>query len=147
MCYSFHFPLCCFVVSCLCASVLLLLFQIDAQRISRHWRRRRADSQQLTATWGHIDILCQRGLRSGAVANVRGRRCCCACLSTCAPPVCQASQQGADLIQAGDLQSWSSTARGFEPLRAEPNGFLVHHLSHSVTLSLFVLRSFKNTGL
>ena len=29
-----------------------------------------------------------------------------------------------------------STARGFEPLRAEPNGFLVHHLSHSVTLSL-----------
>ena len=28
-----------------------------------------------------------------------------------------------------------ATARGFEPLRAEPNGFLVHHLSHSVTLS------------
>ena len=28
-----------------------------------------------------------------------------------------------------------STARGFEPLRAEPNGFLVHHLNHSVTLS------------
>ena len=28
-----------------------------------------------------------------------------------------------------------TTARGFEPLRAEPNGFLVHHLSHSVTLS------------
>ena len=28
------------------------------------------------------------------------------------------------------------TARGFEPLRAEPNGFLVHHLSHSVTLSM-----------
>ena len=27
------------------------------------------------------------------------------------------------------------TARGFEPLRAEPNGFLVHHLTHSVTLS------------
>ena len=26
-------------------------------------------------------------------------------------------------------------ARGFEPLRAEPNGFLVHHLNHSVTLS------------
>ena len=24
---------------------------------------------------------------------------------------------------------------GFEPLRAEPNGFLVHHLNHSVTLS------------
>ena len=30
----------------------------------------------------------------------------------------------------------ASTARGFEPLRAEPNGFLVHHLSHSVTLSM-----------
>ena len=29
----------------------------------------------------------------------------------------------------------NSTARGFEPLRAEPNGFRVHHLSHSVTLS------------
>ena len=29
----------------------------------------------------------------------------------------------------------TSTARGFEPLRAEPNGFLVHHLNHSVTLS------------
>ena len=26
-------------------------------------------------------------------------------------------------------------ARGFEPLQAEPNGFLVHHLNHSVTLS------------
>ena len=33
-----------------------------------------------------------------------------------------------------------ATARGFEPLRAEPNGFLVHHLNHSVTLSMsFVL--------
>jgi hypothetical protein len=31
-----------------------------------------------------------------------------------------------------------STTRGFEPLRAEPNGFLVHHLSHSVTLSCLV---------
>ena len=29
-----------------------------------------------------------------------------------------------------------TTPKGFEPLRAEPNGFLVHHLSHSVTLSL-----------
>ena len=28
-----------------------------------------------------------------------------------------------------------TTARGFEPLRAEPNGFIVHHLNHSVTLS------------
>ena len=31
-----------------------------------------------------------------------------------------------------------TTARGFEPLRAEPNGFLVHHLNHSVTLSCFL---------
>ena len=29
-----------------------------------------------------------------------------------------------------------ATARGFEPLRAEPNGFLVHHRNHSVTLPL-----------
>ena len=28
-----------------------------------------------------------------------------------------------------------ATARGFEPLRAEPNGFPVHHLNHSFTLS------------
>ena len=29
-----------------------------------------------------------------------------------------------------------TTPKGFEPLRAEPNGFLVHHLNHSVTVSL-----------
>ena len=29
-----------------------------------------------------------------------------------------------------------ATPRGFEPLQAEPNGFLVHHLNHSVTLSM-----------
>ena len=29
----------------------------------------------------------------------------------------------------------TSTPKGFEPLRAEPNGFLVHLLSHSDTLS------------
>ena len=28
----------------------------------------------------------------------------------------------------------AATAKGFEPLRAEANGFLVHHLNHSVTL-------------
>ena len=32
-----------------------------------------------------------------------------------------------------------TTARGFEPLRAEPNGFLVHHLNHLVTLSMYLL--------
>ena len=29
-----------------------------------------------------------------------------------------------------------TTQRGFEPLRAEPNGFLVHLLNHSDTVSL-----------
>ena len=33
------------------------------------------------------------------------------------------------------LRFGNTTARGFEPLRAKPNGFLVHHLNHSVTLS------------
>ena len=28
------------------------------------------------------------------------------------------------------------TPKGFKPSRAEPNGFLVHHLNHSVTLSM-----------
>jgi hypothetical protein len=32
-------------------------------------------------------------------------------------------------------QSESPTPRGFEPLRAEPNGFLVHLLNHSDTVS------------
>ena len=32
-----------------------------------------------------------------------------------------------------------TTPKGFEPLRAEPNGFLVHHLNHSVTVSLMVM--------
>ena len=33
------------------------------------------------------------------------------------------------------LRIGNATAMGFEPLRAEPNGFLVHHLNHSATLS------------
>ena len=37
-----------------------------------------------------------------------------------------------------DSEPLSPTARGFEPLRAEPNGFLAHHLSHSVRLSMVV---------
>ena len=36
-----------------------------------------------------------------------------------------------------------TTPKGFEPLRAEPNGFLVHHLNHSVTVSL----AFKEKGI
>ena len=33
-----------------------------------------------------------------------------------------------------------ATPKGFEPLRAEPNGFLVHHLNHSVTVSMEACR-------
>ena len=33
------------------------------------------------------------------------------------------------------LQMCNATPKGFEPLRAEPNGFLVHLLSHSDTVS------------
>ena len=35
-----------------------------------------------------------------------------------------------------DQRQGKSTARGFEPLRAEPNGFRVHVLNRSDTLSL-----------
>ena len=34
------------------------------------------------------------------------------------------------------MRARKKTAWGFESLRAEPNGFLVHHLNHSLTLSL-----------
>ena len=52
-------------------------------------------------------------------------RSCCACSGVCV----------------------AATARGFEPLRPEPNGFLVHHLGHSVTLSLeFLGRRLKLGG-
>ena len=36
-----------------------------------------------------------------------------------------------------------TTPRGFEPLRAEPNGFLVHLLNHSDTVSLKISRPRK----
>ena len=39
--------------------------------------------------------------------------------------------EGAAISRTGQ----QSTPREFEPLRAEPNRFLVHHLSHSVTVS------------
>jgi hypothetical protein len=42
------------------------------------------------------------------------------------------TQWGADQQKAA--------ARGLEPRRAEPNGCLVHHNSHSVTLSLESIR-------
>jgi hypothetical protein len=37
--------------------------------------------------------------------------------------------------QRSPSRSIKSTPRGFEPLRAEPNGFLVHLLSRSDTVS------------
>ena len=57
-----------------------------------------------------------------------------------------ATQQSVDLLlavkQLVDLlchhqsqNSNNATPKGFEPLRAEPNGFLVHLLSHSDTVS------------
>ena len=42
---------------------------------------------------------------------------------------------GADeVVGMEHLEPSQPTARGFEPLRAEPNGFLVHLLNHSDTL-------------
>ena len=39
------------------------------------------------------------------------------------------------LCHMGRQHAHASTPKGFEPLRAEPNGFLVHLLSHSDTVS------------
>ena len=53
-----------------------------------------------------------------------------------------------DASLAAFFAKHKTTARGFEPLRAEPNGFLVHHLNHSVTLSLLrEARQSANTNL
>ena len=49
--------------------------------------------------------------------------------SVFAPGACTCSN-----VVAARMQT---TPRGFEPLRAEPNGFLVHHLNHSVTVSMY----------
>ena len=38
------------------------------------------------------------------------------------------------LCHMGRQHAHASTPKGFEPLRAEPNGFLVHLLSHSDTV-------------
>ena len=46
------------------------------------------------------------------------------------------------LRQASKRMQWhAATARGFEPLRAEPNGFLVHLLNHSDTVTDIRLRT------
>ena len=65
-------------------------------------------------------------------ASCRQGRCCSPSGSTL--------ERGAG-CSGGVHERSISTARGFEPLRAEPNGFLVHHLSHSVTLSLLCTRA------
>ena len=44
-----------------------------------------------------------------------------------------------------EVMTFQSTPRGFEPRRAEPNGFQIHHLSHSVTVSRFLLRNIHYT--
>ena len=73
------------------------------------------------------------------------RRClpvCChiALLLLLCAAFCQASVSAqADAwkiaAEAGLTEMRNTTARGFEPLRAEPNGFRVHLLGHSDTLS------------
>ena len=44
------------------------------------------------------------------------------------------------------LQMCNATPKGFEPLRAEPNGFLVHLLSHSDTASCVPIKTTGCTG-
>ena len=46
----------------------------------------------------------------------------------------RAGRAGLMLFGEAIKQVDEATARGFEPLRAEPNGFIVHHVNHSVTL-------------
>ena len=48
----------------------------------------------------------------------------------------RAGQAGLMLFGEAMQQVDEATARGFEPLRAEPNGFRVHLLSRSDTLSV-----------
>ena len=49
------------------------------------------------------------------------------------------SRPQATFNRCGTEDMTKATPRGFEPLRAEPNGFLVHHLNHSVTVSMLPL--------
>ena len=68
----------------------------------------------------------------GGGAGHRARRCALTSLSRAGDPRHAASVAEAKTM----LPTKEPTAKGFEPLRAEPNGFLVHHLNHSVTLSM-----------
>ena len=50
-------------------------------------------------------------------------------------PLSAAARLPLPLLAVPPGELWKATARGFEPLRAEPNGFQVHLLSRSDTLS------------
>ena len=62
---------------------------------------------------------------------------------SCAVPAlpCAPSRRAARTRSIRQVRSKATTPRGFEPLRAEPNGFLVHLLSHSDTVSCHGLRA------
>ena len=65
----------------------------------------------------------------------------CLCVCVCAGALCcrLPSPCFASCVQASSTRipnnGHPSTPKGFEPLRAEPNGFLVHLLNHSDTVS------------
>ena len=66
------------------------------------------------------------------------RRCCNAASSPIPPAVSAIKRQSVTMPQMLRLSvypEWQSTPRGFEPLRAEPNGFRIHLLSRSDTVS------------
>ena len=50
-------------------------------------------------------------------------------------PLSAAARLPLPLLPVPPGELWTATARGFEPLRAEPNRFRVHLLSRSDTLS------------
>ena len=59
--------------------------------------------------------------------------------NVCPAPALAKGEHESPLQTLNACSEPQTTARGFEPLRAEPNGFLVHHLNHSVTLSMSFL--------
>ena len=63
------------------------------------------------------------------------------------PRVCACAQLSSRRLrgQSNDCKRkpMETTPRGFEPLRAEPNGFLVHLLNHSDTVSCSAASCFK----
>ena len=53
-------------------------------------------------------------------------------------PLSAAARLPLPLLAAPPGELWKATARGFQPLRAEPNGFRVHLLNRSDTVSLLI---------